>query len=102
MGANVDASTTTFAVGAFYHRPPSLQVDGIHKTDILGTQAAALTVGVHSDGNSGHAGDLGAYLGSQMGDQSPQTAAGTTMADGHQLVTWTNAQPQCVQFVASD
>ena len=78
------------------------QVNGVNETCALGAGSAAHAPVRHFDGHTGHGCDLGADLVRDVRQHPPEAAAGATVADRQQPVSWPNAEPKGIELVATD
>ena len=99
---------------AYFHAPPAppapipydrtiaFETNGIRKTDVLRTCAAAYALIRDEHGNAGHLRYLRTDLRAHVGKYFPKATTGAAVADREQLVARPYIQPDAVQFVAAD
>jgi hypothetical protein len=78
------------------------QMNGIYEAHTIQAEAAAGAPVTDGHGHAGHFPNFTADTVSQIGKDSPETAAGAAIADRKQFIAGTNAQPDGIKFVASD
>ena len=74
-------TSATSPAGVVNSCPPFSKLDGIHKTDILRTRSTADTALIDPYINTRHTRQFVADIWCDMGQQSPETAAGAAVAN---------------------
>jgi hypothetical protein len=78
------------------------QLNGIYKAHAIQADAATGAAVTNCHGHAGHSHNFAADPFGQIGKHSPETTAGTAIADCQQFMPGTNTQPDGINLVAPD
>ncbi len=80
----------------------TFQSDGLGKTNIMGTRAAADAIRIYAQGHAGHGRYLISDLGGDIRQYAPQTATRAAVANSEQFMAGADVKPDGIKLVAPD